>query len=134
LREQLSSALDIPESRLRVIVPYVGGGYGGKIELKAEPFCVVLAKKADRPVKLAFTREEVFIEASVRHPFVVYIKDGVKKDGTIIARQMRMILNGGAPGHLGGGSAKPYRAYRNQRGLRLRDLWCLHGAHGWQGG
>jgi CO/xanthine dehydrogenase Mo-binding subunit len=101
LRDQIAEALDIPVSKIRVIISFIGGGYGGKLELKPEPFCIILAQKTKRPVKLVFTREEVFIGASVRHPFVVYIKDGAKKDGTIIAREMKLILNGGASGEIG---------------------------------
>jgi len=55
-----------------------------------------LAKKSKRPVKLNFTREEVFIGAVTRHPAVIYIRDGLKKDGTLVARDIRVLFNGGA--------------------------------------
>jgi CO/xanthine dehydrogenase Mo-binding subunit len=57
---------------------------------------VLLARKTGRPVKVTFTREEEFFAGSCRSPFVVYIKDGVKKDGTLIAREMKVILCAGA--------------------------------------
>lgn len=96
IKQMLCDALQMPSSRVRVIVPYVGGGYGGKVEVKTEAIAAGLAMKTRRPVKLAFTREEVFTSATVRHPSVVYVKDGVKKDGTIVAREVTIILNGGA--------------------------------------
>jgi len=95
-RQILSIIHQIPESNVRIIVPYVGGGFGGKIELTSEVICSVLAKITGRPVKIAYTRKETFINASVRHPVITHIKDGVKKDGTIIAREMRLIFDGGA--------------------------------------
>ncbi|WP_206812706.1 xanthine dehydrogenase family protein molybdopterin-binding subunit [Paradesulfitobacterium ferrireducens] len=96
IKQMLCDALQMSSSKVRVIVPYVGGGYGGKVEIKTEAIAVGLAMKTRRPVRFAFTREEVFTSASVRHPSVIYVKDGVKKDGTLVAREVKVILNGGA--------------------------------------
>ncbi|MCL5960163.1 MAG: molybdopterin-dependent oxidoreductase, partial [Chloroflexi bacterium] len=96
IKQMLCDALDVSSSKVRVIVPYVGGGFGGKVEIKTEAIAVALAQKSRRPVKVPFSREEVFVCATVRHPMVVYLKDGVKKDGTLVAREITMILNGGA--------------------------------------
>ena len=96
IKQMLCDALQMTSSKVRVIVPYVGGGYGGKVEIKTEAIAVGLALKTRRPVRLAFSREEVFTSATVRHPAVVYIKDGLKKDGKILAREVKVILNGGA--------------------------------------
>ncbi|MHB9114869.1 MAG: xanthine dehydrogenase family protein molybdopterin-binding subunit [Thermoleophilia bacterium] len=96
IKQMLCDAMQMPSSKVRVIVPYVGGGYGGKVDIKTEGIAVGLAAKTHRPVRLAFTRDEVFTSATVRHPAIVYVKDGVKKDGTLVAREVKVILNGGA--------------------------------------
>ncbi|MBI2910034.1 MAG: xanthine dehydrogenase family protein molybdopterin-binding subunit [Chloroflexi bacterium] len=93
---QLSSWLGIPASKIRVICPYVGGAFGGKIAVRPEPFVALLALRTGKPVKLTFTREEVFVGATTESPMVIYLKDGVKKDGAIVAREMTVFLNGGA--------------------------------------
>ena len=101
VRRLLSQAIAVGSEKIRVITPYVGGGFGCKLEVKAEPICALLAQRARAPVRLQFTREETFANSNVRHPFTVYIKDGVMKDGRVVARQVRLILDGGAYAGLG---------------------------------
>jgi CO/xanthine dehydrogenase Mo-binding subunit len=96
LLTQLNASLEIPTSKVRVIVPPVGGGFGGKTQMKLEPFAILLARKSGKPVKMTLTREEEFVYGAVRQPFVLRVKDGVMKDGTIRARSVRYILNTGA--------------------------------------
>ena len=96
IRQQVSDVLGIPISRVRVIAPYEGGGFGSRLEVHVEALATALAMKSGRPVRIAMTREEVFTSTLLRHPFIVYIKDGIQKDGKIIARDLRVILNGGA--------------------------------------
>lgn len=98
LLNQISEALDLPHSRIRVIIPkYIGGGFGGKIEMKAEGLCAVLSRAAGhRPIKFVYTREESLCWAGVQHPFEMKLKTGVKKDGTIVACEMFVLVNGGA--------------------------------------
>ncbi len=96
-RRELSDALKVQETKIRVIaLRHVGGGFGNKGAGHIEPIVASLAQKTRRPVKISLTRDEVFTATSVRHPSVTYIKDGVKKDGTITAREIRLIYNGGA--------------------------------------
>ena len=76
IRTQLADMFGLPESSVRVIVPYVGGGYGAKLYPKLEPIAAALARKAGRPVSFVITREEVFMTA-VRHGAEVRIKTGV---------------------------------------------------------
>jgi CO/xanthine dehydrogenase Mo-binding subunit len=92
-KKYLCSAFNMPPSKVRVIAHYIGGGFGGKITLKVEPITAILAVKTGRPVKMVFTREEAFTCGGTRLPFVTYIKDGVKKDGTLVARDMRVLAN-----------------------------------------
>jgi 4-hydroxybenzoyl-CoA reductase subunit alpha len=85
------------EGDIKVVKPYVGGGFGGKLEMYSDEFCsALLSKKTGRPEKLEYTRDEEFIAARRRHPMFIEMKTGVKKDGTIIARECRHILDGGA--------------------------------------
>jgi CO/xanthine dehydrogenase Mo-binding subunit len=96
IRQQVSDILKIPHSRIRVIAPYEGGGFGSRLEVHTEPISVALAMKSGKPVRVALTREEVFTSTLVRHPYIITMKDGVQRDGKIIARDMKVILNGGA--------------------------------------
>ena len=96
IRFELSKALGIPENRIRIVGLYCGGGFGNKLTVGPEAICALLAIKSRRPVKMALTREEVFWFTTVRHPHRIYIKDGVSKDGRLLARYIKTILNGGA--------------------------------------
>jgi 4-hydroxybenzoyl-CoA reductase alpha subunit len=97
LRRNLATTLDIPESKVRVIKPKVGGGFGQKIDLYAKDFCsAYFAMKTKRPVKFVYEREEVFTCTRQRHPMHIRLKTGMKKDGTILAQQFKVIADGGA--------------------------------------
>jgi carbon-monoxide dehydrogenase large subunit len=98
-RRELARSLGIPMNRIRIIVTYVGGGFGGKVYLKVEPLCVALARKVknNKPVKIVLTREEEFYATSiVRHPSVIQVKTGVQKDGALMARQVKLVMDTGA--------------------------------------
>ena len=97
LHRTISLVLGIPMSRIRVIKPLVGGGFGGKDEpLGHEITVALLARKAGRPVKLTITREEVFYIHRGRPDQHVELKTGVTKDGKITAVYCKTIQNGGA--------------------------------------
>ena len=97
LRRNLSNTLQIPESKVRVIKPKVGGGFGQKIDLFAKDFCAAwFAMHLNRPVKFLYEREEVFIATRQRHPMYITVKTGVKKDGTILAQKFKAHADGGA--------------------------------------
>lgn len=91
----VSETLKIPQSKIRVMQTMVGGSYGAKNNMELEPLCTALSIRTSCPVKMVLTRKEEFLTV-VRHPFVVYVKDGVKKDGTLVARKVVCYLNGGA--------------------------------------
>jgi xanthine dehydrogenase molybdenum-binding subunit len=97
LREKLAFVLGLPESQVRVVKPpYIGGGFGGKLDIGyIEPIAALLSMKAGRPVRIEQTRYEDFI-TTARHPIKVYLKTGIKKDGTFTARYARSILDTGA--------------------------------------
>jgi CO/xanthine dehydrogenase Mo-binding subunit len=95
IRTQLAEIFRIPQTMVRVIVPYVGGGYGAKTHARLEPLAATLARKARRPVQWVLTREEVFLTAHL-HAAVVKIQTGVKKDGTMVARKVEAFYDTGA--------------------------------------
>lgn len=86
----------ISPSQVRIIRPYVGGAFGSKFPIVVEPIAVLLALKISKPIKLVLTREEVFLSGGNRVPMIIYIKDGVSKDGRLVAREMKVILKAGA--------------------------------------
>lgn len=92
----LARLLGLPMNRVRVVATPVGGGFGGKNEITVEPFVALLAMKTQRPVKMVYTREEEFQASTVRHPYVMTYRSGVKKDGTIVARHIRIVSDSGA--------------------------------------
>jgi len=97
LRRNLSNTLQIPESKVRVIKPKVGGGFGQKIDLFAKDFCAAwFAMHLGKPVKFIYDREEVFISTRQRHPMYITVKTGMKKDGTILAQKFQSYADGGA--------------------------------------
>jgi 4-hydroxybenzoyl-CoA reductase alpha subunit len=97
LRRNLATTLDIAESKIRVIKPKVGGGFGQKIDLYAKDFCAAFfAMKTKKPVKFVYEREEVFTSTRQRHPMHIQLKTGMRKDGTILAQQFRVVADGGA--------------------------------------
>jgi CO/xanthine dehydrogenase Mo-binding subunit len=105
VRTQLANIFKLPVSKVRVIVPYLGGGYGGKVYPKIEPITVALAQKARRPVRVVLSREEVFFTIT-KHAAVIRMKTGVKKDGTLIARECEIHLDTGAYAEIGPRVAK----------------------------
>src|SRR5690348_9251398 len=97
VHREIAKVLEIPRSRLRVIVPPVGGGFGGKCEPFAHDFAAALfALRHGRPVKFTLSREEVFYCHRGRHPVKMILKTGVKRDGTITAVHLQTFLDGGA--------------------------------------
>lgn len=95
-RADISRTLNLPINRIRVVATVVGGNFGGKNEITHEPVLALLSKKTGRPVKGVFTRTEEFIATTTRHPMVMDYKTGVTKDGRLIARKVRLVLDGGA--------------------------------------
>ena len=95
-KQRLCEVFGLSPSKLRLIIPYIGGGFGGKIELHPATYAILLAMRTLKPVKVMFSREEAFVGGNARPPTTVYIKDGVKRDGTLVAREVRMVMDAGA--------------------------------------
>ncbi len=100
VRTQLSNIFKVPVSKVRVIAPYLGGGYGSKVYPKLEPITVALAMKARLPVRIVLTRDEVFVTVT-KHAAAIRLKTGVKKDGTLVARECEMLFDTGAYAEIG---------------------------------
>src|SRR5438067_7302727 len=97
LQHKLSLVLEMPMSQIRVIKPLVGGGFGGKSEvIPLEIIAAVIARKARAPVKITYTREEVFWAHRGRPRTIIDLKTGVKSNGRITAVKARVIQDGGA--------------------------------------
>ena len=102
----LAKVLELPPSRIRVIATPVGGGFGGKSDPFAHEIIVSkLSMLTGRPVKITLTREEVFYAHRGRHPVLMWVKTGVKRDGSITAMHFKSFLDGGAYGSYGVASA-----------------------------
>ncbi len=97
LHRELAKVLELPPNRIRVIQPPLGGAFGGKSEPFDLEFCVAkLAMKTGRPVKLLYTREEVFYSHRGRHPMRMTYRTGFTRDGKIVGLDARTVLDGGA--------------------------------------
>ena len=95
-RADISRTIGVPMSRIRIVATIVGGNFGGKNEITTEPVVALLSKKTGRPVKCTFTRPEEFMSSTTRHPLIMDYKTGVTKEGKILGRQIRLVLEGGA--------------------------------------
>src|SRR3989454_609611 len=98
VRRIIAPVIGLPPRRIRVIKPRIGGGFGVKQEVLLEDICALLTIATDRPVKIEFSRAEEFRSSRSRHPQILRMKTGVKRDGTMIANQMVLLANTGAYG------------------------------------
>ncbi|MEZ4319821.1 MAG: molybdopterin-dependent oxidoreductase [Myxococcota bacterium] len=97
LHRELARQLEVPESKVRVIQPAIGGAFGGKSEPFDLEICsALLARKAGRPVKILYTREEVFYAHRGRHPMEFDFRIAADADGRITAVDNDIVIDGGA--------------------------------------
>ncbi|MFC2040687.1 xanthine dehydrogenase family protein molybdopterin-binding subunit [Chloroflexota bacterium] len=90
----LADFFSLPLSKIRIVNPYVGGAFGRRPVI--EQFCALLALQTHRPVRIVMSREDIFTNTHTAPASVTYIKDGLKKDGSLIAREVKLIINAGA--------------------------------------
>ena len=108
-RKTISEALGLSPEKVRVIQTPTGGAFGGKLDVSVGGILGFAALKLKRPVKLVYTRSETFAATPKRHPFLMKVKVGAKKDGTLMALDFDVTADGGA-----------YKSFSNsvtQRGL-----------------
>ncbi|RME84119.1 MAG: xanthine dehydrogenase family protein molybdopterin-binding subunit [Caldilineae bacterium] len=125
VRGILSEVLGLPLHKVRVVVKHMGGGFGAKQDLYQHEFvCALLARRTGRPVKMVYSRKEVFMATKTRHPVSITLKQGVKRDGTITARQALYVSNTGGyashgPGITAVGTIDMTSLYRCNENWRL---------------
>src|SRR3954466_3230778 len=100
VRIEIARLLGWPENRVRVRVPFVGGGFGAKLYIKLEALVAVLSLLARRPVKISLSMEEQFFTIT-KHASTFHIKSGVARDGRVVARECEVWWNGGAYADIG---------------------------------
>ncbi|MFQ5912313.1 MAG: molybdopterin cofactor-binding domain-containing protein [Nitrospinota bacterium] len=97
IQKELSTVLDLPEEKVRIMEVAVGGGYGGKSKVcEHEALCALLSIKSGQPVKLVLSRDDEFRTTKTRHPAHVHIRQGATRDGRLTARDMRVVMENGA--------------------------------------
>lgn len=101
VRRILSNALEIPKSKINVIKPRIGGGFGAKQTACCEIFTAFVTWKLKKPSKIVYTREETFASSNSRHEMKMHVRIGAKKDGTIEAIDLYTLSNQGAYGEHG---------------------------------
>ena len=127
VQANVAEGLGLPMSKLRSMTPRVGGGFGNKMEMHVQGMTVALAMASGRPVKLILTREEDFEIVRHRHPYIIRSKTGARKDGTILARDVEVLVDCGAYGDDSPGvmafslymARGPYRILNNRARGRL---------------
>ncbi|MDO8690994.1 MAG: molybdopterin-dependent oxidoreductase [Dehalococcoidia bacterium] len=95
-RLMVAEIFDLPPDRVRVVTLSIGGGFGNRLGLVAEPYAVALAAKTGRPVMVEIPRDEDFYGTESRHPCLIRLKAGARKDGILTAIQATAIVNTGA--------------------------------------
>ncbi|HUJ89289.1 MAG TPA: molybdopterin cofactor-binding domain-containing protein, partial [Syntrophorhabdales bacterium] len=99
----VAKALNIPMSKVRVVCDFMGGGFGDRSgPERYNVLAALVARKTGRPARIEFSREETFVAGHHRYPIVLYLKYGVKKDGTLTALQAKAIADMGAFAHVQG--------------------------------
>lgn len=114
-RQQLADWLELEESRILFQLCSIGGDFGGKGSLMDIPICYSLAKATGRPTKMVMSYSEELTAAAPRHPSIITLKTGVKKDGRLVARKVKAVFNSGG-----------YAGFKNNQTVNLPG--AQHGA------
>ncbi|HEV8652259.1 MAG TPA: xanthine dehydrogenase family protein molybdopterin-binding subunit [Actinomycetes bacterium] len=92
----IATILGLPESSVRVIGAYMGGGFGGKEDMTVEPYLALLVWRTRRPVRMVWERQDSIMASTKRHPFIMRYRTGVRHDGTIVAQDVDIVGDAGA--------------------------------------
>ena len=115
-QRDLAEALGITGDRVRVMQPPVGGNFGRGLDLyPIDIIAALLARRAGRPVKIAFERIEEFIASPTREPCVIHLRTAADRDGRLLARDARVVIDNGA--YVSWGSTTPYVMLSTTAGL-----------------
>jgi len=96
----VAEVLGLPHSKVRVIAPYIGGGFGGKEDVTVEVFLGLLAWRTRRPVRMVWSRQESLLARPKRHPFILRYRTGAAQDGTLLAQKVEVLADSGAYAYL----------------------------------
>jgi CO/xanthine dehydrogenase Mo-binding subunit len=96
----VAEVLQVPQNRVRVIGPYLGGGFGGKEDVTVEAYLGLLALRTGRPVKMVWTRQESLLARAKRHPYRMRYRTGGDASGQIVAQQIELLADAGAYAYL----------------------------------
>jgi CO/xanthine dehydrogenase Mo-binding subunit len=94
-RKDIAALLGLEEERIRIIQTATGGGFGSKLDLTVQGFIALALHHLGKPVKMVFSREEVFLATSKRHPSKIHLKTGISRSGKLLALQARMLFDTG---------------------------------------
>ncbi len=92
----IARILGVPQSKVRVIAAYMGGGFGGKEDMTVEPYLALLVWHTRRPVRMIWDRQESLVASTKRHPFIMRYRTGASRDGTITGQQVEILGDAGA--------------------------------------
>jgi CO/xanthine dehydrogenase Mo-binding subunit len=92
----IARILQVPQSKVRVIAAYMGGGFGGKEDMTVEPYLALLVWHTRRPVRMIWDRQESLVGSTKRHPFIMRYRTGASSDGTVTAQGVEILGDAGA--------------------------------------
>jgi CO/xanthine dehydrogenase Mo-binding subunit len=92
---EIAEMLRLPHTKVRVIAPFLGGGFGGKEDMTVEPYIALLAWKTGRPVRMVWSRQESLLARPKRHPFTMRYKTGASRDGRLVAQEIDLVADAG---------------------------------------
>jgi nicotinate dehydrogenase large molybdopterin subunit len=92
----IAQIIGLPQSKVRVIAAYMGGGFGGKEDMTVEPYLALLVWRTRRPVRMIWDRQESLVASTKRHPFLMRYRTGAASDGTITAQHVEILGDAGA--------------------------------------
>ena len=92
----IARIIGLPQSKVRVIAAYMGGGFGGKEDMTVEPYLALLVWHTRRPVRMIWDRQESLVASTKRHPFLMRYRTGAASDGAITAQHVEIIGDAGA--------------------------------------
>jgi len=92
----LARILRVADNRVRVIAPYVGGGFGGKEDMTVEPFLALVVQRTRRPVRMVWSRSESLLAREKRHPMRLLYRTGCDAEGRLLAQDIEIVADGGA--------------------------------------
>lgn len=93
---EIAAILGLPQSQVRVIASYMGGGFGGKEDMTVEPYIALLVWRTRRPVRMIWSRQESILASTKRHPFTMHYRTAATRDGKILALDADIIGDAGA--------------------------------------